>query len=121
MSTIRVVELEKDSIDVDLVVGTGRSRAVSRPGFGASERSVFYIELDEGSSSKELKHPYEAVYYIVSGKGQVVDTDSGRIYDVKEGAVIYLTPNQGYKFIGPAVFAGGSCPLDVDLYQRLLS
>ena len=121
MSTITVVELEKDSIDVDLVIGGGRSRAVSRPGFGASERSVFYIELDGGSSSKELKHPHEAVYYVVSGKGQVVDTDSGITYDVAEGAVIYLTPNQGYKFIGPAVFAGGPCPLDMDLYQRLLN
>src|SRR5213594_2246348 len=112
VSQIKVVRLDWDALDLPHAGGGGRARALLWPGMGARERSLCYFELPDGCASAELRHPHETVYYVVRGKGRVVDTDSGAAHAVRAGHMIYLTPNQGYQLGGPAVFVGGPCPPD---------
>jgi len=112
---VRVVRLAEDGKDLPLTVGGGRARAVVGPHVGARERAFLYVELPEGSRSVELRHPFEAVYYVVRGSGQVRNTDGGDTYVVREGEMIYVKPGQGYALAprgGAVVYAGGPCPPD---------
>ena len=119
MSRITVVRLDRDALDLPLAAAGGRVRALLWPGMGARERSLCHFDLPQGFASAEFRHPYEAVYYVVRGEGQVVDVDSGTAHQVRAGQMIYLTPNQGYRLGGPAVFVGGPCPPDPALFSEV--
>ena len=117
MSRITVVRLDRDGRELALVEGDGRVRALLWPGMGARERSLCHFDLSTGSVTAEFRHPHEAVYYVVRGAGRVMDMDSGTVHPVREGLMIYLTPHQGYRLGGPAVFVGGPCPPDPSLFR----
>lgn len=116
MSRITVVRLDRDALDLPLAAGGGHARALLWPGMGARERSLCYFDLPEGFASAELRHPHEAVYYVALGEGRVVDVESSTAHPVRAGQMIYVTPNQGYRLGGPAVFVGGPCPPDPALF-----
>jgi mannose-6-phosphate isomerase-like protein (cupin superfamily) len=117
MGDVKVVRLEEDAVELPLAPGGGRVRALLRPEI-SRERSLLYVELPAACASADLRHPHEAVYYVARGNGQVVDTDTGTAHQVRDGLMVYLTPGQGYRLVGPAIFIGGPCPPDPTLFDR---
>lgn len=116
--SVRVVHLEDDGLDLPITVGGGRARAVVGPHVGARERSLIYLDLPRAARSIDLRHPNEAVFYVVKGRGEVANPRTRQMYPVREGQMIYVKPGQEYALVGPAVFAGGPCPPDPALLDN---
>ncbi len=105
-----------------IVEGEGICRAVVWPGSGAEQRSMHRISLAPGARTIELCHAMEAVYYIISGDGMVVDPDSRSGQALIEGSMIHIEPETAYRFeaAGAGIeMLGGPCPADMNLYRHL--
>lgn len=110
MAGAKLARLDTDGLDLPLTVGGGRARTLLHPDMGAQERELTYVELPEGASTDEMRHPdREAVYYVISGSGQVEDPTTGETQAIRSGLFVYLDPGQPYRFVGPAVLVGGPC------------
>lgn len=104
-----------------LVEGEGSARAIVWPGVGARLRSLQRIDLAAGSRTLCLKHPMEAVYYVVRGDGTVRDPDDGSSNPLTAGSMIHIEPGTAYVFqAGPdgILLLGGPCPADPALYGQ---
>jgi quercetin dioxygenase-like cupin family protein len=100
------------------IAGEGRAWAVIWPGMGAKCRSLHRISLASGGASMPLRHPGEAVYYVLTGGGAVEDTP-GTARPLIEGSMVHVAPRAGYHFqAGDAglELIGGPCPADPALY-----
>lgn len=119
MAGVRISRLETDGIDLPITPDGGRARAVLHPAMGARERGLIHLELPAGAAAAPLRHPMEAVYYVVAGEGAVEDLDRGGRTPLGAGCMVYLAAGQGYRLWGPAVFVGGPCPPDPALLGDL--
>ena len=118
MSQVKVVRLETHGRDLPLTVHGGRATALLRPEVGCHQRTLIRFDLPSGTATIPLAHPgKEAVYYVLSGQGQVADPDSGQPQPLRPGLFVYLTPGQRYRFEGPLVVVGGPCPTDPALFE----
>jgi mannose-6-phosphate isomerase-like protein (cupin superfamily) len=105
-----------------IVEGEGEARAIVWPGMGARHRSLHRITLAEGARTTALRHPMEAVYYVVEGSASVVDAENGSRQGLVEGAMVHIGPDTPYRFeasAGVVELVGGPCPPDPDLYRQL--
>jgi len=105
-----------------IVRGDGKALAVVWPGVGAEMRSMCRIVLESGSSTAQLSHPMEAVYYVIEGAGTVKDPSAGSARDVIEGSMIHIEPGTLYAFTAGQKgleLIGGPCPADPELFRTI--
>jgi quercetin dioxygenase-like cupin family protein len=118
---VRVLRAGDRSPKLPIVEGEGAVRAIVWPGVGARLRSMQHVDLAAGSRTISLKHPMEAVYYVVQGDGIVRDPEDGSSNSLIEGSMIHIGPGTAYVFeagsdgIG---LLGGPCPADPSLYKE---
>jgi mannose-6-phosphate isomerase-like protein (cupin superfamily) len=121
MEEIQVVALE-DGPRLDIVDGEGDARAVIWPGMGAQLRSIHRIELGAGARTIAMRHPSEAVYYVVEGTGEVLDIGDGSTELLGPGSMAHIDAETTYRFGAGArglSLVGGPCPPDPALYERV--
>ena len=118
---IQVVALT-DGPALDIVQGEGRAHAVIWPGMGARLRSIHMIELGPGAATIALRHPSEAVYYVIDGTGEVIDMGDGETQPLRPGSMAHIEVETTYRFgAGQAGLSlvGGPSPPDPALYEEV--
>ena len=106
-----------------MIAAQGRAWAVIWPGMGAQCRSLHRVSLAPGGSSLPLRHPGEAVYYVLAGRGRVEDA-AGTAYPLIEGSMVHVAPQGRYHFQAEDAgleLIGGPCPADPALYDGTLT
>lgn len=106
--------------EVDLVAEGGSAYAIVWPGIGVQLRSMHRISLGPFGRTRQLRHPGEAVYYVVSGSGSVVD--AGVATDLVEGSMVHVEPQTTYEFEAESdglELIGGPAPADPQLYEGI--
>ena len=76
MHKVQLLNAAKGSAILPIVEGSGTAWAVVWPGVGAQSRSLHRISLACRARTVELRHPMEAVYYVIDGTAVVVDTSN---------------------------------------------
>jgi hypothetical protein len=120
--TAKVLRSDESCPLLSLVDGEGDARAVAWPGVGSKLRSMARIRLAATSRTKALKHPMEAVYYVIGGEGQVIDADTACGQPLIPGSMAHIEPDTRYAFVAGDAgmeLIGGPCPPDPALYQEL--
>ncbi len=85
-------------------------------------RSMHRISLSGGGRTISLRHPMEAVYYVISGEVDVEDLDTGTQHRVGPGGMFLVDPGTGYRVSATndgTEVVGGPCPADPALYERM--
>ena len=121
---VAVIDGGKTCARLPLVAGEGEAFALVWPGMGARARSMHRISLGPGSATVPMRHPMEAVYYVIAGEGFVRDPDKGTSQSVIEGSMIHVEPGTAYVCVAGASgleLIGGPCPSDPDLYRHLIN
>jgi quercetin dioxygenase-like cupin family protein len=116
---IQVLELEQGP-PLDIVAGEGHAHAVIWPGMGAQLRSVHRIELSPGARTIALRHPAEAVYYIMGGGGEALDVGDGQAQPLQPGSMAHVDAETSHVFIAGEEgmsLVGGPSPPDPALYE----
>ena len=106
-------------VPVRMIAAHGRAWAVIWPGTGAQSRSLHRVSLAPGGSTLPLRHPGEAVYYVLAGRGSIEDAT---LHALAEGSMVHVAPQGEYRFaagdLGPGMeLIGGPCPADPALYE----
>jgi mannose-6-phosphate isomerase-like protein (cupin superfamily) len=118
---IKVVALEQGP-PLQIVDGNGHAHAVIWPGMGAQLRSIHRIELLAGAHTIAMRHPSEAVYYVIDGSGEVVDVGDGQTQSLRPGSMAHIDVDTSYRFgagDGGLSLVGGPSPPDLALYEGL--
>lgn len=106
---------------VRLLRGAGDARIVVGPATGARHRSMCVVRLEPGSSTIDLRHPSEAVWYVAAGHGRAVPGDGASALVLEPGAMVHIGPQTGYAITADAGEAleliGGPAPPDPTLAQ----
>lgn len=121
-SQVRILTLDEACPQLPIIEADGTAVALVWPGTGAHKRSLHHIVLGAGGRTIALRHKGEAVYYVKSGTGSVLDPDSGSTNDLIEGSMIHIEPGTAYQFTGGAdgmKLLGGPSPPDPSLYSDL--
>jgi quercetin dioxygenase-like cupin family protein len=121
---VRVLDSGPSCPSVPMIDGAGTARAVVWPGVGAEARSMVRLQLQAGARTSELRHPMEAVYYVVAGSGRTIDAGSKAEAALIEGSMIHIEPGTPYRIAaGPEgiELVGGPCPADPALFADLAS
>ena len=116
---IQVLDAGDSCPSLPLVDGEGSARAVVWPGVGAKHRSLHLFELPVGGRTVEMKHPIEAVYYVIAGTALALDLADGAEQTATTGSMIFIEPGTPYVISADgdhARFVGGPCPPDPSLY-----
>ena len=119
---VRVVHERSDSIELPIIDGAGTAQALVWPGMGAHLRSMHRVSLHPGGRTVLLRHPMEAVYYVIAGSAHVEDLDDGTEHFIGEGAMFLIDPGTSYRIssgTSGAEVVGGPCPADPQLYRDL--
>jgi quercetin dioxygenase-like cupin family protein len=119
---VRVLDAGETCPSLPLVDGEGSARAVVWPGVGAHLRSMHRLRLAPGARTIPLRHAMEAVYYVMSGAGTVLDPADPTARPLVEGAMVHIEPGTGYVFEAGTTgieILGGPCPADPSLYTGL--
>ena len=109
-----------DGTPLSLIAARGRAWAVIWPGMGARSRSLHRVSLARSGATLWLRHPMEAVYYVLAGSGGV-ENAAGARYALVEGSMVHVAPHGGYRFEAgdPGLeFIGGPCAVDPALYAE---
>ena len=120
---IKILDVDKDYADLPLVK-KGVARAVVWPGMGAKYGSMHYFVMIPGEENLPHFHERsEDIFYIIQGKGAVMDLDKNIEYPIEEGCVVYIEPGTKHmvKSYGPKdlMTIGGPRPFDLKLYKGL--
>lgn len=121
-TTVRVLPDDDSCPDLPIIERGGRAWAVAWPGVGSHLRSIHRISLVADGSTTALRHPMEAVYYVISGSATVHDVDLGIDYEVIAGAMILIDPGTRYRISAASdevQIVGGPCPPDPGMYVHL--
>ena len=119
---VQVVAVDDRCPILPIVEGDGAARAVIWPGMGAEARSMHRITLNPGARTERLRHPMEAVYYVISGVASVHDGANGTSEQLRPGSMAFVEPNTVYVLSAGRErvdLVGGPCPPDRSLYQHL--
>jgi quercetin dioxygenase-like cupin family protein len=116
---IQILPLDRGPA-LSLVDGDGGAHAVVWPGMGAQLRSIHRIELGSGARTIEMRHPFEAVYYVIDGTGEAVDLDDHQRQPLRAGSMVHI--DSGTKYVlsadgGGMSVVGGPSPPDPSLYE----
>jgi len=120
LPTVLVLRESDPRPELAIVKGDGVARVLVWPGVGAELRSMQSIILRPRSRTLALKHPMEAVYYVVAGSGTAADPDGIDRFDLIEGSMIHIEPETRYEFQAGddgIEILGGPCPADRALYN----
>jgi hypothetical protein len=104
------------------VEGIGSAKAILWPGNGANYRTLHLIELGPGARTIKFGHNSDAVYYVASGVGEIVDVSSRSRHTLIEGAVVHIDREDEYRFetAHGMKLIGGPCPADYGLYSDVV-
>jgi mannose-6-phosphate isomerase-like protein (cupin superfamily) len=119
---VAVLDANETCPRLPLVAGDGEAYAVVWPGVGATMRSMHRISLRPRSATIQMRHPMEAVYYVIAGGGMMRDPDTGTAEPVREGSMIHVEPGTAYIAEADAAgleLIGGPCPADPEFYRGL--
>src|SRR6476619_6332664 len=119
---VAVLAADESCPRLPLVAGAGEAYAVVWPGVGATKRSMHRISLKPRSATIQMRHPMEAVYYVIAGGGTMRDPDTGTAKPVTEGSMIHVEPGTAYIAEANAAgleLIGGPCPADPEFYRGL--
>jgi quercetin dioxygenase-like cupin family protein len=122
VKAVRILDAGASCPELPIVDGDGIARAVVWPGVGAELRSMHRIRLAAGARTVALRHPMEAVYYVINGSGTALDPDAATGQPLIEGSMVHIEPGTAYLFrAGPEglEILGGPCPADASMYARL--
>ncbi len=122
LEMIQVLKADASCPELPIIDGPGIARAIVWPGTGAQHRSMHHISLPAESRTITLRHPMEAVYYVMQGEGAVRDPEEGTEQPLVEGTMVLVEPDTAYLFrAGPGgvEILGGPCPPDPALYRHL--
>jgi quercetin dioxygenase-like cupin family protein len=116
MSEPRVLVLPSaDGPAIDLLAGPGAARVIVGPHMGAQHRTMCLVELQPASSSRTLRHPSEAVWYVVSGRGEAL-REGAEPLPLEPGAMVHVAPAATYTLRASdteaLVVVGGPSPPD---------
>jgi quercetin dioxygenase-like cupin family protein len=114
--------VHSDGPVLDIVEGGGSARALIHPGVGAQTRSMHRISLRPGARTIALRHPSDAVYYVMSGAGVVSHDETGPHHALASGLMIHIDGGTGYVIAAGDTgleLIGGPCPPDPALYDAL--
>jgi mannose-6-phosphate isomerase-like protein (cupin superfamily) len=122
-NSARVVDSAAGCPEIPIIVGPGNARVVMWPGNQAQFRTFQIITLHPGARTIRLHHGSDAVYYVMSGTGSVVDLVSSEAFPLKEGAMVHIDAGDAYQFVSSddqdMKILGGPCPADESLYAGL--
>ena len=116
---IRILALNEGP-PLAIVESGGTAHAVVWPGMGAELRSIHRIDLGPGGRTVALRHPAEAVYYVMDGEGEAIDLGAGEDQALRPGAMIHVEAQTAYTLrAGPVGMSvvGGPSPADPNLYE----
>jgi mannose-6-phosphate isomerase-like protein (cupin superfamily) len=115
---LRVISPDEWGEGLPLVQGDGDFKVMVGPGIGASERSLHHIRLSTGAGTVALRHPGEAVYYVISGSVELSDHDEDAQYVLAAGAMAHVEGGTSYTFraLTDSILVGGPSPVDPALY-----
>jgi mannose-6-phosphate isomerase-like protein (cupin superfamily) len=119
---IRVIAESDNLASLPIVEQAGTAKALVWPGMGAHLRSMHRISLSIGGRTVALRHPMEAVYYVIAGAVTVTDLDTGSDQDVWPGGMVLIDPGTRYSMSSNAdgcELVGGPCPADPKIYEGL--
>jgi mannose-6-phosphate isomerase-like protein (cupin superfamily) len=91
------------------------------PGNNAQFRTFQIITLERGARTIRLHHGSDAVYYVMSGAGSIVDLASSEAFPLVEGSMVHIDAGDAYQFMpsDDMKILGGPCPADESLYAGL--
>jgi mannose-6-phosphate isomerase-like protein (cupin superfamily) len=118
---IQVVDLEHGPA-LSIVEGQGHAHAVIWPGMGGELRTIHRIELGAGARTVPLRHPSDAVYYVMHGSGQALDMAEDAAQSLRPGAMAHVDAGTTYVFAagdGGLSLVGGPAPADRRLYAEV--
>lgn len=121
-SEVRVLPDDADCAELPIVESKGRAWAVAWPGVGAHLRSMHRIALEGGGSTIPLRHPMEAVYYLIEGSAVATDVGAAEEHALVRGSMILIDPGTRYRLQAGedgAQIVGGPCPPDPGMYTHL--
>ncbi len=122
-NSARVVDSAVGCPEIPIIVGPGNARVVMWPGNNAQFRTFQIITLEAGARTIRLHHGSDAVYYVMSGAGSIVDLASSEVFPLAEGAMVHIDAGDAYRFMSgdsqDMKFLGGPCPADESLYADL--
>jgi len=116
---VRVVPDDPTTFPLSMVETRGRAWAVVWPGMGAHLRSFHRLSFEPGGRTIPLRHPMEAVYYVIAGTVEVHDLDVDARRQVISGGMILVDPGTRYSIAaGPegSEVVGGPSPADPMVY-----
>jgi quercetin dioxygenase-like cupin family protein len=119
---VQIVDADDSCPALPIVEEGGQARAVIWPGIGARERSMHLIELAPGGRTIPMRHPMEAVYYVISGAARATDLSDDAVQEAVVGSMIFVEPDTRYVISADgegASLVGGPCPPDPALYAGL--
>ena len=119
---VAVLDADETCPRLPLVAGAGEAYAVVWPGVGATMRSMHRISLQPKSATIRMRHPMEAVYYVIAGTGTVIDPSLGETRPVVEGSMVHIEPGTRYSFVAGRSrleIIGGPCPADAELFRTI--
>jgi mannose-6-phosphate isomerase-like protein (cupin superfamily) len=122
LDKVQVVDVDGRCPILPIVDGDGVARAVIWPGMGATARSMHRITLNPGARTTLLRHPMEAVYYVISGVASIHDGSDGTSEQLRPGSMAFVEPDTAYMLAAGAErveLVGGPCPPDPSLYRHL--
>jgi quercetin dioxygenase-like cupin family protein len=103
---------------IDLLAGPGAGHVVVGPHMGAQHRTMCRLELEPGSATRTLRHPSEAVWYVVSGHGEALREGADPL-PLEPGAMVHVAPAATYTLraadAAELVVVGGPSPPDAAL------
>lgn len=106
--------------ELPVVESGGTATAVIWPGMGAELRSMLRLSLAGGGSTVRLSHPSDAVYYVISGSGEVGDGEGADQQALVEGSMVHVDAGDTYVLRGGPdglEAVGGPAPADPALYE----
>lgn len=121
LGEVAVVDAELGT-ELPIIDQGGSARAVIWPGMGAELRSMHRISLQPDGRTIRLRHPSEAVYYVISGSGAVCDTPSAPKEALIEGSMVLIDAGTDYALCASSEgmeLVGGPAPADPALYEGL--
>jgi mannose-6-phosphate isomerase-like protein (cupin superfamily) len=122
-NSARVVDSAVGCPEIPIIVGSGNARVVMWPGNNAQFRTFQIITLERGARTIRLHHGSDAVYYVMSGAGLIVDLASSEVFPLVEGSMVHIDAGDAYQFVTnddqDMKILGGPCPADETLYADL--
>lgn len=122
-SVVRVLPDDPSSSRLQIVERGGSAWAVAWPGVNSHLRSMHRISLSGGGMTLKMRHPMEAVYYVISGDLAVEDDQSGSSQRLVAGSMAFVEAQTRYRFVAGdrgSELVGGPCPPDPGVYRHLL-